>query len=176
MSTYENYKNLIRAVPDFPKEGIIFRDVTNLFKDPVAFKFVIDTMVDNWSGTQIDHVAGIDARGFIIGGALAYRMNAGFIAIRKSGKLPSATLKQSYDLEYGSAELEIQSDALHSGQTVMLIDDLIATGGTADAALKLISTAGGVTVGCSFLVDLPELKGSINLSKQGAKVFSLFSF
>lgn len=167
---------LIRTIPNYPKEGIMFRDITTLLKDPKGFKTTIDMMVDKYKNSDFDYVAGIEARGFILGAALAYALNKGFIPIRKKGKLPGKTITQSYDLEYGSDTIEIHHDSLHPGAKVLLIDDLIATGGTAIGAITLIEKAGGSVFETAFVVDLPELGGAQKIQKLGHKVFALCSF
>lgn len=166
----------IRTVPDFPKPGIMFRDVTTLFGDKEGFRLALDQLEAAVADLQIDVIAGIDARGFILGGALADRMSLGFVPIRKKGKLPADTVEENYALEYGTATLELHTDAFAAGSNVLLIDDLIATGGTADAACKLISRVGGLVAACAFLVDLPDLKGSARLKEAGLRVIALCEF
>ena len=168
-------KDLIRTIPDYPKPGIMFRDVTTLLGNADGLKSAIVQMAQPFEG-KVDAVAGIEARGFILGGAIADRMGCGFIPIRKKGKLPWKTIAQTYDLEYGTDTVEIHEDAVLKGESVLLVDDLIATGGTAEAAIKLIEKAGGNVVGCSFIIDLPELKGRNRLEKLGKKVLSLVEF
>ena len=150
----------IRAIPDFPEKGIIFRDVTTLFANPVAFSYMINQFQTKWSHVKIDKIAGIDARGFIIGGALAHQPGIGFIPLRKKGKLPFKTISEEYCLEYGKATLELHIDSFKPEENVLIIDDLIATGGTVIAAINLIEKLKANVVGCSFLVDLPDLGGS----------------
>jgi len=152
-------KNIIRDVHDFPKEGILFRDITTLLKDGEAFKFLIDALKDSLEGKQIDLVIGPEARGFLIGSALSYALNAGFVAARKPGKLPCETNRYEYGLEYGSDVLEIHKDAIKPGQRVVVVDDLLATGGTALAAIRLAEQAGAEVVGVRFAVELTELEG-----------------
>jgi adenine phosphoribosyltransferase len=167
---------LIRTIPNYPKEGIMFRDITTLLKDPKGFQTTINMLVEKYKNEQFDYIAGIEARGFILGAALAYALQKGFIPIRKKGKLPGKTITQSYDLEYGSDTIEIHHDSLHSGAKVLLIDDLIATGGTAIGAITLIEKAGGKVFETAFVVDLPELGGAKKIQNLGHKVFALCSF
>lgn len=152
-------KDKIRAVENFPKEGIIFRDITTALKDPETLKIMIDYMCEKFEGQKIDFVAGIESRGFIFGMPMAYKLNAGFVPIRKPKKLPAETLSQSYDLEYGQDTIEIHKDAIPAGANVLIVDDLLATGGTAEAACKLIKQIGGNLVGIAFLIELEALKG-----------------
>jgi adenine phosphoribosyltransferase len=167
-------KSIIRTIPDYPKPGIMFRDVTTLLGHARAFRTTVDLLVQPYAGLRIDKVAGIEARGFII--AVAHQLSVGFVPVRKKGKLPWKTIGQTYDLEYGTDTVEIHEDAVKPGESVLLVDDLIATGGTAEAAIKLIEKAGGSVVGCSFIIDLPELKGRKRLEKMGKKVLSLVEF
>lgn len=167
---------LIRTIPDYPKPGILFRDITTLLKDPAGFRFVIDAFVQRHRGNGITKVAGVEARGFILGGAVAHGLGAGFVPVRKRGKLPFTTLAQDYELEYGTDRVEIHTDAVHAGQQILLVDDLLATGGTACAALDLIARAGGTVVGCAFVVDLPDLGGSRRLRQRGVPVHTLCEF
>jgi adenine phosphoribosyltransferase len=169
-------RNAIRTIPDYPKPGIMFRDVTTLMGDARALRMTIDMMVHPFAGTRIDKVAGIEARGFIIGGAIAHQLSIGFVPIRKKGKLPWKTLGQSYDLEYGQDTVEIHEDAVKPGENVLIVDDLIATGGTCEAGIKLIERAGGTVVGCSFIVDLPELGGRAKIEAMGKRVLTLVDF
>jgi adenine phosphoribosyltransferase len=169
-------KSVIRTIPDYPKPGIMFRDVTTLLGNARAFRTTVDLLVQPYAGMQIDKVAGIEARGFILAGAVAHQLSVGFVPVRKKGKLPWKTIGQTYDLEYGTDTVEIHEDAVAKGDSVLLVDDLIATGGTAEAAIKLIEKAGGTVVGCSFIIDLPELKGRRRLEKMGKKVLSLVEF
>ncbi len=169
-------KDIIRAVPDYPKDGIVFRDITTLLADPKAFMGAVDALVQHHVGQRFDHVAGIEARGFIVGGAVAHRLAAGFIPVRKKGKLPAETLGQQYDLEYGTDMLEIHVDAVKPGDQVILVDDLIATGGTAEAAIKLIEKAGAEVAACSFIVDLPDLGGRARIEAMGIPVLTLVEF
>ena len=167
---------LIRTIPNYPKEGIMFRDITTLLKDPQGFKTTINMLVDKYKNSEFDYIAGIEARGFILGAALAYALNKGFIPVRKKGKLPGKTITQSYDLEYGSDTIEIHHDSLYPGAKVLLIDDLIATGGTAIGAITLIEKAGGKVFETAFVVDLPELGGAKKIKDLGHKVYTLCSF
>jgi adenine phosphoribosyltransferase len=152
-------KDAIRTIPDYPKPGIMFRDVTTLMGNPRAFRQAVDELVQPFAGSKIDKVAGIEARGFILGGAVAHQLSAGFVPLRKKGKLPHNVITESYELEYGVDEMQIHTDAIIPGERVLLVDDLIATGGTALAAIKLLRKAGAKIVGAAFLVGLPELKG-----------------
>ena len=149
----------IRAIPDYPKPGIIFRDITTLLGDARAFRRAVDTLLLPFVGTKVDKVAGIEARGFILGGAAAHQLSAGFVPIRKKGKLPHATVSIAYSLEYGVDEMEMHEDAVQKGERVILVDDLIATGGTAEAATKLLQSLGADVVAAVFVVDLPDLGG-----------------
>ncbi len=166
----------IRTIPNYPKEGIMFRDITTLLKDPTGFKLTIDQLANKYRGQNIDVIAGIEARGFILGAALAYNLGLGFIPIRKKGKLPGKTVSQSYELEYGTDTIEIHDDALEKGARVLLIDDLIATGGTALGAITLIEKIGGIVHETAFIVDLPELGGAKKIEAKGIKVFALCNF
>lgn len=152
-------KDKIRAVENFPKEGIVFRDITTALKDAETLKIMIDYMCEKFEGQKIDYVAGIESRGFIFGMPIAYKLNAGFVPIRKPKKLPAETLSQSYDLEYGQDTIEIHKDAIPAGANVLIVDDLLATGGTAEAACKLIKQTGGNLVGIAFLIELEALNG-----------------
>lgn len=152
-------KKHIRDIPDFPKKGILFHDVTTLFKNFEAYKFVLDKLTDYFSNRNIDYVAGIEARGFILGGALAQNLKCGFIAIRKPGKLPAETISEEYELEYGTDTIEIHADAVNKGEKVLLIDDLVATGGTLHASIKLIEKVGAEIVGIGTIIDMPDLGG-----------------
>jgi len=169
-------KSRIRTIPHYPKQGIMFRDITSLLQDPVGFRIMIDELVHRYTGKRIDKVVGIEARGFIIGSALAYQLGVGFVPIRKKGKLPAKTLGVDYDLEYGSDRVEIHVDAIAKGEKVILADDLIATGGTALAATNLIESLGGSVVECCFAIDLPDIGGRKKLEAKGHKVFSLCAF
>jgi adenine phosphoribosyltransferase len=169
-------KSRIRTVPHYPKQGVMFRDITTLLKDPVGFRITINELVNRYTAQKIDRVAGIEARGFIIGAALAYQLGVGFVPIRKKGKLPAETVGHDYDLEYGTDRIEMHADAVSQGERVLLVDDLIATGGTAEAACKLIEGMGGKIVECCFVIDLPDLGGRARLEKHGHKVFALCEF
>lgn len=169
-------KSRIRTVPHYPKHGVMFRDITTLFKDPVGFRVTINELVNRYTGVKIDRIAGIEARGFIVGSALAFQLGVGFIPIRKKGKLPAETVGHDYELEYGTDRIEMHVDAISQGDQVLLVDDLIATGGTAVAASDLIESMGGKIVECCFVIDLPDLGGRARLEKLGHKVFSLCDF
>jgi adenine phosphoribosyltransferase len=169
-------KSHIRTIPHYPKQGIMFRDITTLLKDAVGFQLTINELVKRYTEVKIDKVAGIESRGFIIGSALAYELGKGFVPIRKKGKLPAETIGQDYELEYGSDRIEIHIDAISKGEKILLVDDLIATGGTAEAAVALIQEAGGEIVECCFVIDLPDIGGSKRLELKGQKVFSLCEF
>lgn len=169
-------KNAIRTIPDYPKPGIMFRDITTLLADAKAFRKAIDELVQPWSGDKIDKIAGIEARGFILGGAVAHQLSAGFVPIRKKGKLPHKTVSISYSLEYGDDEMEIHVDAVQPGEKVILVDDLIATGGTAEAAVKLLKKIGAEVVATVFVIDLPDLGGAKKIEALGVPVRSLIAF
>jgi adenine phosphoribosyltransferase len=169
-------KSRIRTVPHYPKQGVMFRDITTLLKDPVGFRVTINELVNRYTGVKIDRVAAIEARGFIIGAALAFQLGVGFVPIRKKGKLPAETMGHDYELEYGTDRIEMHVDAVSKGDRVLLVDDLIATGGTAEAACKLIESMGGKIVECCFVIDLPDLGGRKRLEKHGQKVFALCEF
>ncbi|MCK5435214.1 MAG: adenine phosphoribosyltransferase, partial [Nitrosomonadaceae bacterium] len=158
------------------KQGVMFRDITTLLKDPIGFRITINEFVNRFIGVKIDRVVGIEARGFIIGAALACQLGVGFVPIRKKGKLPAETRSRDYKLEYGTDCIEIHIDAISQGEHILLVDDLIATGGTAEAAVKLIESMGGKIIECCFVIDLPDLGGSLRLKKHGQKVFSLCKF
>lgn len=170
------FKSLIRTIPHYPKQGIQFRDITTLLKDPIGFRMVVDALAQHYATQPIDKIAGIEARGFIIGAALAYKLGLGFVPIRKSGKLPAETIGHDYVLEYGADRVEIHTDAIAQGEQVLLVDDLIATGGTAQAATALIQKLGGLVMGCAFVINLPDLGGSKRLAEAGLKPFSLCEF
>ena len=169
-------KSRIATIPDYPKPGIMFRDITSLLADAQGFRKVIDELVYPFAGQRVDKVAGIEARGFILGGAVAHQLSVGFVPVRKRGKLPRETIREAYDLEYGKDEVEIHSDAIAKGENVLLVDDLIATGGTAAAAAKLITRLGGRIAGCSFVIDLPDLGGKKRLLDLGFSVYTLVEF
>ena len=166
----------IRSIPDYPKPGIMFRDITTMLGDAKAFRRAVDALVQPWAGMKIDKVAGIEARGFILGGAVAHQVSAGFVPIRKKGKLPHTTVKIAYSLEYGVDEMEIHADAIPSGEKVVLVDDLIATGGTATAAAQLLRNLGAEVVAACFLVDLPDLGGAAKIRQMGVPVRTLIEF
>src|SRR5271165_815571 len=170
----EPLKKLIREVPDFPKQGILFYDITTLLKDKVGFASLIDALSEHYLDKKIDLVLGMEARGFIFAPALAYRLNAGFVPVRKPGKLPAATVKYDYALEYGTNTLEVHRDAIHKGQRVIIVDDLLATGGTAEATAKLASLLGAEIAGLGFVVELDFLKGREKL--KGYEVMSLLHY
>lgn len=169
-------KSRIRTVPHYPKHGVMFRDITTLLKDPVGFRVTINELVNRYTGVRIDKVAGIESRGFIIGAALAFQLGVGFVPIRKKGKLPAETVGHDYELEYGTDRIEMHVDSVARGEKILLADDLIATGGTAGAAVKLIESMGGNIVECCFVIDLPDLGGRKRLEKHGQKVFALCAF
>ena len=169
-------KSRIRTVPHYPKQGVMFRDITTLLKDPVGLRVTINELVNHYSTVKIDKVAGIEARGFIIGAALAFQLGVGFVPIRKKGKLPAQTIGHDYALEYGTDRIEMHVDAVVNGERVLLVDDLIATGGTAEAAVKLIESMNGKVVECCFVIDLPDLGGRKRLENMGHKVFALCEF
>lgn len=171
----ELIKSRIRNVPDFPREGIIFKDITTVLRDGEAFKNCVDLLSEHFKKQKIDYIAGIEARGFIFGSALAYKMGVGFIPIRKPGKLPSKTERVSYELEYGRDSLEIHIDAVEPGKRVLIVDDLLATGGTAEAAIKLVKKIGGIIVGIAFVVELEFLKGREKLPAD-CRITRLISF
>ncbi len=166
----------IRTIPDYPKPGILFRDITTLLGDARAFRRAVDELVQPYAGEKIDKIAGIEARGFILGGAVAHQLSAGFVPIRKKGKLPHATLSVAYSLEYGVDEMEIHTDGVVKGERVLLVDDLIATGGTAEGAVKLLRSAGAEVVAAAFVIDLPDLGGADKLRAMGVEVGTLIAF
>ncbi|MBA3517503.1 MAG: adenine phosphoribosyltransferase [Rhizobiales bacterium] len=166
----------IRTIPDYPRAGIIFRDITTLLGNAEAFRRTVDELVRPWTGSRIEKVAGIEARGFIIGGAVAHQLSAGFVPIRKRGKLPHATVRIAYSLEYGLDEMEMHRDAVVPGEKVILVDDLIATGGTAEGAVKLLKEMGADVVAAVFVIDLPDLGGSRKLEALGVPVRTLVEF
>jgi adenine phosphoribosyltransferase len=169
-------KDYIRTIVDFPHEGIMFRDVTTLFADPRGFRMCIDQLLHPYAGVRIDKVAALEARGFIMGGAIAHQLSVGFVPVRKKGKLPGATISEEYKLEYGEAVMEVHADAIKPAERVLLVDDLLATGGTAEAGIKLIERMGGDIVGCAFIVDLPDLGGRERLRNLGMDVHWLCEF
>ena len=172
-ATVQDY---IRTIPDFPHEGIMFRDVTTLFADPRGFRMAVDQLLHPYAGARIDKVVGLEARGFILGGAVAHQLSVGFVPVRKAGKLPGKVISQAYELEYGSAEVELHDDAIAAGEKVLVVDDLLATGGTAEAGIKLIERLGGEIVSCAFIVDLPELGGRRKLEAMGMDVHTICEF
>ena len=175
--TFENdLKTSIRTIPDYPKPGILFRDITTLLGDARAFRRAIDELVQPWAGTKIDKVAGMEARGFILGGAVAHQLSAGFVPIRKKGKLPFTKVSVAYSLEYGIDEMEMHDDAITPGERVILVDDLIATGGTAEGAVKLLKQIDADVVAACFVIDLPELGGAQKIRDLGVPVRTLVSF
>jgi adenine phosphoribosyltransferase len=169
-------KDYIRTIADFPHEGILFRDVTTLFSDPRGFRMTVDQMLNPFAGQQIDKVVGLEARGFILGGAIAHQLATGFVPIRKKGKLPGTTISQDYTLEYGKAIVEIHDDAVLPGEKILLVDDLLATGGTAEAGITLLERLGAEIVSCAFIIDLPELGGRAKLDSMGMDVHALCAF
>ncbi len=171
-----NLRDSIRTIPDYPKAGIQFRDITTLLADARAFRQAVDELVQPFAGLKLDKVAGIEARGFILGGAVAHQLSAGFVPLRKKGKLPHRTRAVEYALEYGTDVIEMHLDAVHPGERVVLVDDLIATGGTALAAIDLLTQAGAVIVAAAFVVDLPELGGADRLREAGIEVSTLVAF
>lgn len=175
-SLAETLLSSIRTIPDYPKPGIMFRDITTLLGDARAFRRAVDELVHPYAGTKVDKVAGIEARGFILGGAIAHQLSAGFIPIRKKGKLPHDTVRVAYSLEYGIDEMEMHKDALRPGEKVILVDDLIATGGTAEGAVKLLTQMGADIVAACFVIDLPELGGRAKLEALGVEVNTLIAF
>ncbi len=170
----EELKNIIRDIPDFPKKGIIFKDITTLLGDAASYQRMIDLLAHRYIGQKIDKVVGVEARGFIIGAALAYKLGAGVVLVRKPGKLPSKTFKKSYELEYGTDTLEIHTDAIKKGDKLIIADDLLATGGTMAAVVDMVNDLGGELVECCFMVELESLKGRNKLP--AGKVFSLLKF
>ena len=171
-----DFKDTIRTIPDYPKPGIMFRDVTTLFGNPRAFRRAVDELVQPYAGVRIDKVAGIEARGFILGGAVAHQLSTGFVPVRKKGKLPFTVLGEDYALEYGTDRVEIHTDAVSKGDNVIVVDDLIATGGTCIAAIKLLERAGANVVGCSFVIGLPELGGAAKIRALGKRVITLVDY
>lgn len=176
MGIEETLKSKIRNIPDFPKKGIVFRDITTLLVDPEGFRMTIDALVRRYSKMDIDVIAGIEARGFLIGGAVAYELRKGLVPIRKKGKLPYETVSHEYELEYGFDCIEVHIDAIKKGDRVLVIDDLLATGGTSLACAKLIEKIGGQVVELAFIVDLPEVGGREKIAKAGYSMFSLVEF
>lgn len=175
IETANQVKEMIRNVPDFPKPGIMFKDITTALKDPDTLKKMIDFICDNFQGQKIDYVIGLESRGFIFGMPVAYKLDAGFIPIRKPNKLPAKTIRESYTLEYGTDALEMHEDALKEGDKVLIIDDLLATGGTSAAACNLVAKAGADIVGCAFVIELIDLKGRDKLPKN-CKILSMVEY
>ncbi|MFH2129431.1 MAG: adenine phosphoribosyltransferase [bacterium] len=169
-----NLKDKIRSIPDWPIKGVIFRDITTVLQDPAAFRESIDLLYERYRSMKIDRIVGIDARGFIFGAVLAYKLNLSFVPVRKKGKLPFKTISAEYDLEYGKDTVEMHADAIEKGDRVLIVDDLIATGGTVAAAVELVEKLGGSVVECAFLVELPDLKGREKI--KGVPIFSLMAF
>jgi len=176
MTFDQDIKATVRSIPDYPKKGILFRDITTLLADARAFRRAVDELVQPWAGSKVDKVAGIEARGFILGGAVAHQVSAGFVPIRKKGKLPHTTVRIAYSLEYGIDEMEMHADAVHPGERVILVDDLIATGGTAEGAVKLLRQIGANVVAACFIIDLPDLGGADKIRKLDVPVRTLISF
>ena len=166
----------VRTIPDYPKKGILFRDITTLLGDARAFRTAVDALVQPWAGAGIDKVVGMEARGFILGGAVAHQLSAGFAPIRKKGKLPHRTISMSYALEYGVDEMEIHRDAVSPGERVIVVDDLIATGGTATAAISLLRMIGAEVIAACFVINLPELGGAAKIEAMGVPVRTLVAF
>ncbi|MEH6526261.1 MAG: adenine phosphoribosyltransferase [Sneathiella sp.] len=169
-------KSIIRTIPNYPKEGVMFRDITTLWQDARGFRHVVDQLVWPYAGVRIDKVAGIEARGFVLGGAIAYQLSVGFVPVRKKGKLPWNVIGEDYELEYGTDTVEIHTDAITPGDNVLLVDDLIATGGTAAAAIDLLRRAGGTVIGGAFVIDLPDIGGSKRIETMGVNVRTLCEF
>jgi adenine phosphoribosyltransferase len=169
-------KSHIRTIPHYPHDGIMFRDITTLLKDPIGLRTTIQEISNRYNNAEIDKVVGIESRGFIIGAPVAYQLHKGFVPIRKQNKLPAETIGRDYQLEYGSDRIEIHVDAIQPGERILLIDDLIATGGTAEAAVGLIQDMGGEVVECCFVIDLPDVGGRLRLENLGCKVFTLCEF
>jgi len=172
----QEIKDAIRTIPDYPKPGIMFRDITTLLGNAQAFRKTVDELVRPWSTARVDRVAGIEARGFILGGAIAHQLGAGFVPIRKKGKLPHTTVRLAYSLEYGGDEIEIHQDGVSRGERILLVDDLIATGGTATAAVKLLRSLGAAVLGACFIIDLPDLGGALRLAELEVPVRTLVAF
>ena len=169
-------RDLVRTIPDYPKKGIMFRDITTLLRDPAGFRKAVDELVQPYAGADVNKVAGIEARGFILGGAVAHQLSVGFVPIRKRGKLPWQTFSVEYELEYGKDQIEIHIDGLQRADRVLIVDDLLATGGTAEAAIRLVREAGGEVVGTIFVIELPDLGGRKRIEQMGAPVRALMEF
>ena len=169
-------KSKIRTIKDYPIDGVMFRDISTLFKDPEGLREAINIFAERYQDMKIDKIASIESRGFLIGAPLAYLLNVGLVLIRKPGKLPAETIKQDYKLEYGSDQIEIHIDAIKEGERVLIVDDLIATGGTVEAAVKLVQKMKGEVLECCFIIDLPDIGGSRKLELMGQNVFSLCEF
>ena len=169
-------KSLIRTIPDYPKPGIQFRDITSLLENAKGLRLAVEGLAEPFRGDQVGKVAGIEARGFLFGVSTAIDLEAGFVPIRKAGKLPGATIGREYELEYGSDRVEVHSNALAAGERVLIVDDLIATGGTVAATIALLESIGAEIIGCAFVIDLPDLGGSQRLESDGRRVVSLCSF
>ena len=169
-------KSKIRTIPDFPKKGIMFRDITTLLKDADGLREVIDAFVERYGNVPVDVVVGLEARGFILGGAVAYRLGKGFVPVRKKGKLPYRTERHEYELEFGTDVIEMHVDAIAPGDRVLIVDDLLATGGTALAAAKLVEKLGGAIVEMAFIVDLPDVGGRARIAEAGYRMFALCEF
>jgi adenine phosphoribosyltransferase len=167
-------RSYVREIADYPSDGVVFRDITPLLGDASAFAQAVSAIVDEFSGVAIDRVAGVESRGFIFGAPVAYRIGAGFVPVRKAGKLPWAVVREEYQLEYGADKLEVHRDAIHPGERILIVDDVLATGGTAEATARLVETLGGVVVGLAFLLELDELGGRSRL--QGRTVRSLLNY
>jgi adenine phosphoribosyltransferase len=168
------FRSYVREIADYPSDGVVFRDITPLLGDANAFAQAVSAIVDEFSGVAIDRVAGVESRGFIFGAPVAYRIGAGFVPVRKAGKLPWAVVREEYQLEYGADKLEVHRDAIHPGERILIVDDVLATGGTAEATARLVETLGGVVVGLAFLLELDELGGRSRL--QGRTVRSLLNY
>ena len=174
-TTAEEVKEMIRSIPDFPKQGILFRDITTALKDFKTLKKMVDFICENFKDEKIDYILGLESRGFIFGMPVAYKLNAGFIPVRKPNKLPAKTLKETYALEYGTDALEMHEDALKNGDRVLIVDDLLATGGTCSAACNLVARTGAEIVGCAFVIELADLKGRDKLPKN-SKILSMVTY
>lgn len=169
-------KSLIRTVPHYPRHGVQFRDITTLLKDPLGLKVTVDELFNRYESQKIDKVVGVESRGFLVGAPLAYKLGVGFVPVRKQGKLPAETVGHDYELEYGSDRVEIHTDAVEKGERILLVDDLLATGGTAIAAAALIEKLGGEVVECAFIIDLISLGGRDRLRQKGYKMYALCEF